>query len=152
MRFFPFIVLFFSSIVCSAFPVLDNYARYLAIYNGEIYEIKKMLYGYNSNHDSFMQISTLYKADQKLDERITELPRTWFYSPQKVQNVLNNCLRREGALGEETIQGERVKTCTFFNEASQTDYSIGMVPFGQVRFQLLWEQGVYLDFNLVNFH
>lgn len=151
MPYLVFIFIILSSLFSQAFPDLHNYARYLAHHQGQTYEIKRMLYEYNPDRDSFMQISTLYRGEQFLDEQITELPRSWFYNPKKIQNVLNNCVRREGALGEEMIQGEKVKVCTFFNEASQTDYSVGMVPFGQVHFQLLLSQGVYLEFRLTNF-
>lgn len=151
MPFLVFIIITLSSLYSQAFPELNNYARYLAYHQGQTYEIKKMLYEYNPDRDSFMQISTFYRNQKIFNEQITELPRSWFYNPKKIENVLNNCIRREGALGEEIIQGEKVKTCTFFNEASQTDYSVGMVPFGQVHFQELFSQGVYLEFRLTNF-
>ena len=69
-----------------------------------------------------------------------------------MQNVLNNCTRREGALGTWDLQGKEIPACTFFSEDSQMDYVIGMVPFGQLRFQYHLGKEEFLDFYLQDFY
>lgn len=134
----------------NAFPELFDYARYTAQFGNKKYEIKKMIFEHDSLRDTFVMTESLYEDNILQDERFLRLPKYWFYTPEKINNVIKNCTRREGALGRENIQGQEIQTCTFFNEESMMDYSIGNVPFGQVRFQYRFD-GVYLDFYLQNF-
>lgn len=135
-----------------SYPELNNYARYTATYAGKKYEMKRMLYAHNKELNTYSQVITIYENEKLLLEQTHELPYSWFYNPKKVQSVLDNCQRREGALGSETIDGNVIPTCTFFNESSQLDYSIGPVPFGQIRHQWRINSGAYLDFYLKSFH
>lgn len=139
------------SVKAFAFPAVGDYARYEARFRGEIMVMEKQLTSQNADQNTFTQVTRVLMKDEVLQEEIVEIASLWLYSREKVSNVLKNCLRREGAPGSIIIQGQNIKTCTFFNEESQLDYSIGMVPFGQVRFQVHLGGEEFLDFNLVKF-
>lgn len=135
-----------------AFPNEGNYARYLASFNGETYEYKKMLTHFNPQKNTFVQITKLSKGDEIIRESSNELAYMWFYNEAKVQNVLDTCVRREGALGDYVVQEQTIKSCAFYSEDSGLEYVIGMVPFGQLRFQIYLQNEDFLDFYLVNFY
>ncbi|MFM6928384.1 MAG: hypothetical protein ACKOX6_07960 [Bdellovibrio sp.] len=135
-----------------AFPEIGDYARYMATFRGDAYEIKRTLTEYYPETNSFRHIWKLSKNGVVVAEESTQLPYGWFYTPKKIENVLSSCVKREGVLGEIIIQNQKVPSCTFFNEESLLDYSVGMVPFGQIRFQLHLSGEYFLDFNLVSFH
>lgn len=135
-----------------AFPALGDYARYVASFRGDSYEVKRTLTEYYPESNSFRHVWKLSKNDILIKEESTQLPYGWFYTEKKIENVLSSCVRREGVLGNELIQNEMIPTCAFFNEESLLDYSVGMVPFGQVRFQLRLTGEDFLDFHLVSFH
>lgn len=133
------------------FPKEGNYVRFAAFHNGESYEYKRALISQDLENNTFVHIYTILKNDEVIIEMISELPYSWFYNESKIKSVLKNCHKREGALGEEIIENQKIATCTFYNEESLLDYSIGMVPFGQIRFQFYLGKGEFLDFHLVNF-
>lgn len=151
MKSLIFIMFCMFSLNAFAFPKEGDYARFLAFHKGDTYEYKKSIIEYYPDRHSYLVISKLSKNEETLYEIIIEQAHTWFYTEAKVQHVFESCVRREGALGDTFIQGVKVKTCTFHNEDSQLDYSIGMVPFGQIRFQEYLGHGEFLDFNLVDF-
>lgn len=146
------LMIFSLSALATSFPQVGNYARYIAHHQGKIYEMKKSLIDYDISSDSFLQVSKVSVDEEIMSESMNLLQSMWFYTPEKVNNVLKTCLRREGALGFTQISFQKVQTCTFYNEDAQLDYSIGMVPFGQVRFQEYLGQGQFLDFYLVDFN
>lgn len=135
-----------------SFPEVGNYARYEAQYKGQIFELKKMLIEYNENKDSFLLVTKLSQNEEVISEDYSELPRMWFYSREKVESVLKNCHRREGARENVLIHGQKIEACTFHNEDAQLDYTIGMVPYGQIRFQSYLGKGEFLDFYLKDFN
>lgn len=45
-----------------------------------------------------------------------------------------------------------IPSCTFFSEDSQMDYTIGMVPFGQLRCQYYLGRDEFLDFYLQDYY
>lgn len=134
-----------------AFPAVGDFARYEAQFRGEKVVMEKELLDFSSERKAYKQLTRLLVKGEVVQEQLLEIESLWFYTEVKVNNVLTNCLRREGALGQEEIEGNLVKVCTFYNEDAQLDYSIGMVPFGQVRFQLFVKGEEFLDFNLVKF-
>lgn len=150
MRFLPLLLIFFS-FNTFAFPAVGDFARYEAQFRGEKVVMEKELLDFSFERKAFMQLTRLIMKGEVIQEQLLEIESLWFYTEAKVNNVLKNCLRREGALGKVEIEGKVIKTCTFYNEDAQLDYSIGMVPFGQVRFQLFVTGEEFLDFNLVKF-
>lgn len=151
MKYFLTLTLIFTSIKAMAFPQEGDYARYFATYKGEVYEYKRHLIEYYPEKDAYLHISKLSLNETTINERVTILPKMFFYTEEKVQNVLKTCLRREGALETVVLNGDRIKACTFHNEDAQLDYTIGMVPFGQLRFQEYLGNGEFLDFYLVDY-
>jgi len=150
--FIIFLTLFSYQALALNFPEVGNYARYEAILHGKKYEMKKALIDYNSDQDSFTQASKMTTGDQVLEDSVYQIGRQWFYTPEKVESVLKNCLRREGAPEKIEISGVLISACTFHNMDAQLDYTIGMVPFGQLRFQLYLGRSEFLDFHLVEFN
>lgn len=140
------------SVKIFAFPVEGSYARYEAKLDGINYEYKKAILFHNKDDDTFVNIATVLKEGEIIIETSATLPRSWFYTENKVEDTLKNCNRRYGALGFEMIEGKKIQTCTFHHEESQLDYSIGNVPFGQVRFPFYLGDSKFLDFYLVNFN
>lgn len=151
MLFFLMLLGFYSSNI-HAFPQEGDHARYEARYQGKTYEMKKSIIGYYADKDSYLVASKVSLNGEILDESLNELSSSWLYTPSKIENVLKTCVRREGALETLKISGKSVQVCSFYNEDAQMDYSIGMVPFGQVRFQHYLGGGEFLDFYLVDFH
>ena len=135
-----------------SFPEVGNYARYEAHYQGQVFELKKTLIEHYQEKDTFLLVTKLSSEEEVISEDYSELPRMWFYSRSKVESVLANCHRREGARENVIIHGQKIEACTFYHEDSQLDYTIGMVPFGQIRFQSYLGRGEYLDFFLKDFY
>lgn len=152
MKYFYLACLFLFSAKVYAFPEEGNYVRFLATHNGKVFEYKKSLLEFHNETNSFTMIEKISTDEETIEERVTQLPFFWFYTEKKVQNVLNNCTRREGALGTWDLEGKEIPTCTFFSEDSQMDYVIGMVPFGQLRFQYHLGKEEFLDFYLQDFY
>lgn len=134
-----------------AFPQVGNYARYEAEYKGSIFELKKMLLDYDQERNTFFMVTKLSQDEETISEDYSELPYMWFYSNEKVENVLKTCIRREGAREIVIVSNQKIEACTFFNEDAQLDYTVGMVPFGQLRFQSYLGKGEFLDFYLKDF-
>lgn len=151
MKFLLALILIITSFNLWAFPEEGNFARYLATHKGNVYEYKRHLIEYYPDQDAYLHVSKLSLNEEIISERWTILSTTWFYTEAKVQNVLNTCMRREGALETVVLNGQRIKACTFHNEDAQLDYTIGMVPFGHLRFQEYLGNGEFLDFYLVDF-
>ena len=151
MKFLLSLSLIITSLNAWAFPKEGDFARYLATHKGEVYEYKRHLVEYYPDKDAYLHVIKLSLNETTISERWTILPKMWFYTEEKVQNVLNTCLRREGALETVILNEQRIKACTFHNEDAQLDYTIGMVPFGQLRFQEYLGNGEFLDFYLVDF-
>lgn len=152
MKYFYLSCLFLLSTNLYAFPEEGNYVRFLANHDGKVFEYKKSLFEFHAETNSFTMIEKISTDKEVISERVTVLPSFWFYTEKKVQSVLSNCTRREGALGTWIIQGKEIPTCTFFSEDSQMDYVIGMVPFGQLRFQYYLGKEEFLDFYLYDFY
>jgi hypothetical protein len=134
-----------------SFPALHDYVRHEADYQGEKVIMEKSLIDYDAESDVYLQLTRITFKGEIVSEQEHALQSLWFYNPAKIQNVLKDCTRREGARGHEIIQGKRIETCSFYHEDSQLTYSIGMVPFGQVRHQAYLGDGEFLDFYLVDF-
>ncbi len=146
-----------STILCSfsvfAFPAEGDYVRFLAKYKGKVFEYKKNIIDFHLDTNSFVVIEKITNEDDEvIQERTSQLPYYWFYTEKKIQNTLDNCTRREGALGDWNLQGKMIPSCTFFSEDSQMDYTIGMVPFGQLRFQYYLGRDEFLDFYLQDYY
>lgn len=151
MKFITFsLLLMFSSSVL-AFPAEGDYARYVATLNGSTYEYKQSLIEYYPDRNSYLQATKLTKDGEIILETENELTPTWLYTRSKVENIFKTCSRRGGVLWFSMVGGQKFDTCTFYNEDSQLDYSLGMVPFGMVRFQEYLGQWQFLDFHLVDF-
>jgi hypothetical protein len=150
MKYFLLLLILFPVLGWS-FPSLNDYVRHEADYRGEKVIMEKSLIDYNTDADASLQLTRITFKGEVISEQEHVLQTLWFYTPAKVQNVLKDCTGREGARGHEMIQGKRIETCSFYHEDSQLTYSIGMVPFGQVRHQVYLGDGEFLDFNLVEF-
>lgn len=79
------------------------------------------------------------------------LPKSFLFNADKMANLLKSCVRREGIIGSETVEGVTVKTCSFYNEDAMMTTKIGDVPFGDVRYQIYLRDEEFLDFNVVKF-
>jgi hypothetical protein len=150
MKTIAFLFLSLTSTAWS-FPALHDFVRFEADYKGETVTMEKSLVEHDADAKQFVQYTRYLFRGQVIDENRHVLPDFWFYTPEKVKNVLRDCVRREGALGSELIQGKKIETCSFYHEDSGLTYSIGMVPFGQVRHQVYLGDGEFLDFQLVDF-
>jgi hypothetical protein len=134
-----------------AFPALHDFVRFEAKYKNDIVIMERSLVEHQTENKSFVQYTRYLLRGNVFKESQHTIPEFWFYTPSKVKNVLRDCEQREGALGSEIIQGKRIETCSFYHEDSGLTYSIGMVPFGQVRHQVYLGDGEFLDFQLVEF-
>lgn len=141
----------FLSVKSFAYPAVGDFVRYESNFRGETMVMEKSLIEHSPEQNTFTQMTRFLFRGEVIQEEILEIASLWFYTEEKVQNVLKTCTRREGALGSSVINGKVIKTCTFYNEGAQLDYTIGSVPFGQVRFQMFLGGEEFLDFNLVKF-
>lgn len=151
MKFLLISFLLLCSSLSFSFPNEGDFVRYQAQQGSDTYEIKKGLIEYDPFTDSYLETYKLTLNEEILDEYVIAVQSWWLYNPTKVLDLLRTCVRREGALERMKIANSFVDVCTFHNESAQLDYSIGMVPFGQVRFQHYLGGSQFLDFYLVDF-
>jgi hypothetical protein len=143
--------LFIFSLSAWSFPKLGDFVRFEAEFQGDLYRLEKKVIDHNSSTDQFTVRTLVLVNNEIVQDQTHELPRSFLYTPEKVDNVFKTCVAREGALGDIKIEGRPLRVCEFYNEDSQMTYMIGKVPFGQVRFQIYLKDEDFLDFNLKRF-
>lgn len=150
MKFLLALTLLFPSFVL-AYPAIGDFVRYEAKYEGDIVAMERKVLSYDASEDKFeVRSLVIFHGDITRDETFM-LPKAFLFNAEKMANLLKTCWRREGIVGDETVEGVTFKTCSFYNEDSMMTSTIGDVPFGDVRYQLYLGDGEFLDFNLVKF-
>jgi hypothetical protein len=146
-----FFLILLVPVFARAYPGLGDFVAHEAFYEGSIVRIEKRILTHDQIHDVFtVHTKATFRGEILQDQRL-EIPRTFLYTPSKVSDVLKNCIRREGARGQVSVQSKTIEVCEFFHEDSQLTYMIGDVPFGQVRYQIYLEEEEFLDFFLKEF-
>lgn len=134
-----------------AYPEVGDFVRYEAQDQGKVVAIEKKVLSTSADNSS-LEVRTLIIFDQEIRRDETHVfPKEFLFNPEKLGRLLKSCLGRHGALGEELIQDQWIRTCSFFNEDALMTSTMGDVPFGEVRFQIYLGEGEFLDFNLVQF-
>ena len=134
-----------------AFPAVGDHVEFQARYRNRTFVFEKSVKSHDPKTDRFGVRVFLRSDDTILRDELLLLPRSFLYTPEKISHVLSTCVSREGALGRERIEGKTVEVCEFYHEDSQLTTILGMVPFGQVRFQEYLGEGDFLDFHLRRF-
>jgi hypothetical protein len=147
---FSFFILLTSSFVWS-YPESGDFVQYEASYEGSLVLMEKKVLSHDSENDSFKVRTLVTYKERIIQDQTVILPRSFLYTPEKIQHVIDTCLTREGAISDVRVQGKELKVCEFYNEDSQLTFMIGPVPFGQVRFQVYLQGDEFLDFNLKKF-
>ena len=150
MKFLLAFTILFPSLVL-AYPAVGDFVRYEAKYEGDIVAMERKVLSYDANEDKLeVRNLVIFHGEITRDETFM-LPKAFLFNAEKMANLLKTCIRREGVLGSESIEGKIIRTCSFYNEDSMMTSTIGDVPFGDVRYQLYLGDGEFLDFNLVKF-
>lgn len=144
-------ILHLSALFHLSFPSVGNWVHYEALYEGEPLIIEKTVLSHDADTDVFQIRSKIQYRNEVLKNETIAQPGTFLYTPKKVEQVLQNCVRREGAIGEVTLDDQVIPVCEFYNEDSQLSEMIGPVPFGLIRFQVYLEDETFLDFHLTRF-
>lgn len=139
------------SLNAHSFPRVGDYVRFEALFRGEKVMLEKELVEHYPEKNSYLQYTRITFRGEIIQEQTLEMDQLWFFTEEKIRNVLKNCTRREGALGKTEVQGQWIDTCIFHNEDAQLDSELGMVPFGQVRFQQFLGGEDFLDYYLISF-
>jgi len=134
-----------------AYPRQGDYVRFEAHYKDSMVQFEKEILSEDKEAEIFEVRSFFSYKGQILKEQIVSLPKAFLFTPEKIKNVLQTCVQREGALGEIILQNQKIKLCEYYNEDSQLTDMVGEVPFGQIRFQIYLEGETFLDFNLKEF-
>ena len=135
-----------------AYPEMGDFVRFEALYEGQVVTLEKKILSHDVEKNSYLVRNLMLYNNEIIQDQTFELPHSFLYNPTKVQNVLETCESREGALGDMMVEDKNVKVCEFYDENSQLTYMIGHVPFGQVRFQIYLKDEEFLDFHLKRFH
>lgn len=150
MKTLIFLLVLFPSLAL-AYPAVGDFVQFEAKHQGSSVITEKRILSHDVPSDSFeVHIFTTYQEVVIMDV-VRVLPRSFLYSPAKVENVLKTCVSREGMISQVLVDNKKLSVCEFWDEGSQLTYMIGPVPFGQVRFQEYLGDGVFLDFNLMKF-
>lgn len=131
---------------------MGDFVRYEALYEGQVITLEKKILTHDLERNTFIVRNLMLYKNEIIQDQLFEVPHSFLYSPAKVQNVLETCVSREGALGDMRVEDKNVKVCEFYDEGSQLTYMIGNVPFGQVRFQVYLKDEEFLDFHLKRFN
>lgn len=134
-----------------AFPAVGDHVEFAARFQSRSIVLEKSVKAHDPAGDRFGVRTLLRDGENVLRDELHWLPRSFLYTPEKIDRVLSTCVSREGALGRERIQGRQVEVCEFYHEDSQLTTILGRVPFGQVRFQEYLGNGEFLDFWLIRF-
>jgi hypothetical protein len=148
MKFLTLFILL-SPIMTWAFPSKSDYVKHIADYKGSPVVMERSVIGIDG--DAFTVHSLITYKSQIISEKTVTVPSSFLYSNAKVENVFKTCESREGAISYVSVMGKTIKACEFYHEDSGLTYMIGMVPFGQVKFQEYLGDGEFLDFNVVEF-
>ena len=139
------------SITTFSYPNKGDYVKFEAAFENDVILFEKKILSQDLENETFEVHSYFtYKGEIFREQRII-LPRTFLFTPEKIEHVLQTCVRREGALGEVIIQNKKIKVCEYYNEDSQLTEIVGRVPFGLLRFQIYLEGETFLDFHLKEF-
>ncbi len=147
---FLFLIGFSSSLW--AYPEMGDFVRFEALYEGQVVTLEKKVLSHDLEKNTYRVRNLMLYKNEIIQDQTFELPHSFLYTPAKVQNVLETCESREGAIGDMMVEDKNVKVCEFYDENSQLTYMIGQVPFGQVRFQIYLKDEDFLDFHLKRFH
>jgi hypothetical protein len=142
--------LLYSRITFS-YPDKGDYVKFEAAFENDVILFEKKILSQNLENETFEVHSYFTFKGQTFREQRLIFPRTFLFTPEKIEHVLQTCVRREGALGEVIIKNKKIKVCEYYNEDSQLTEIVGSVPFGQIRFQIYLEGETFLDFHLKEF-
>ena len=131
-----------------AYPSVGDRVRYEAPYQGAMVIQEKEILHQDPTGEVFgVHTITTYRGNV-VEEKWVDLPRSFLYTPDKISDVIRNCVRREGALSTMSVLGAPMKVCEFYHEDSQLSYILGPVPFALIRFQVYIGGEDFLDFHL----
>ena len=131
-----------------AYPAVGDRVRYEATYEGSpVIQEKEILHQDPSAEVFGVHTITTYRGNV-VEEKWVDLPKSFLYTPDKISDVIRNCVRREGALSTLSVLGAPMRVCEFYHEDSQLSYILGPVPFGLIRFQVYIGDEDFLDFHL----
>ena len=131
-----------------AYPAVGDRVRYEAPFQGDVVIQEKEIQHQDPTGAVFgVHTITTYRGNV-VDEKWVDLPRSFLYTPEKIEDVIRNCVRREGAISTMIVLGASMKVCEFYHEDSQLSYMLGPVPFGLIRFQVYIGDEDFLDFYL----
>jgi len=134
-----------------AFPANGDFAQYTAKYEGFPVVMEKRVLAHDGDSDQFVVRTLTTYRDRVLQDQTVTLPRSFLYSLDKIKDVIQHCVAREGAVQVVQVLGAKMEICEFYNEDSQLTNILGPVPFGQIRFQTYIGGEDFLDFNLSAF-
>ncbi|MBU6153904.1 MAG: hypothetical protein KGP28_06340 [Bdellovibrionales bacterium] len=133
-----------------AFPSVGDRVRYEAPYQGAVVIQEREIMHQDAAGEVFgVHTITTYRG-RVVEEKWVDLPKSFLYTPEKIEEVIRNCVKREGALSDLMVLGLRMRVCEFYHEDSQLTYILGPVPFGLIRFQVYLEDEEFLDFHLTD--
>jgi hypothetical protein len=131
-----------------AFPSVGDRVRYEAPYRDAMVIQEKEVLREDIQRQVFEVHTITTYLGNVVDEKWVELPGSFLYTPEKIADVIRNCVRREGALSDLMVLGSKMRVCEFYHEDSQLTYILGPVPFGLIRFQVYLGEEEFLDFHL----
>jgi hypothetical protein len=143
--------MFLSSGPSWSYPESGDFVQYEASYEGAQVLMEKKVLSHDLENDTFIVRTLVTYKERIIQDQTVILPRSFLYTPEKIQHVIDTCLSREGAISEVRVQGKELEVCEFYNDDYQLTSMIGSVPFGQVRFQVYLQGEEFLDFNLKKF-
>ncbi len=149
-----FLVVFFGFWVglpfAFSYPAVGDRVRYEAPFQGDVVIQEKEIQHQDPTGGVFgVHTITTFRGNV-VEEKWVDLPRSFLYTPEKIEDVIQNCVRREGAISNLIVLGARMQVCEFYHEDSQLSYLIGPVPFGLIRFQVYIGGEDFLDFHLTS--
>jgi hypothetical protein len=152
MKAWMFFGLFFGCMggvsAAMAYPAVGDRVRYEAPYQGAMVIMEKEITGQDEAGEVFSVLTKTTWRGHILEERRVDLPKSFLYTPDKIADVIRNCVRREGAISTLEVLGSPMTVCEFYNEDSQLSSIVGPVPFGLIRFQVYIGGEDFLDFHL----
>ena len=131
-----------------AYPAVGDRVRYEAVFGGALVVQEKEVARQDASGEVFGVHSVTTYRGNIVEEKWIELPRSFLYTPEKIADVIRDCVRREGALSRMNVLGVSMRVCEFYNEDSQLSSILGPVPFGLIRFQVYIGDEDFLDFYL----
>ncbi len=154
---FLFVLLALTSTSAHATPKVGDYAAYDMIFakGGSRYQIdfSQELLQFNPANNHYFRQETFTLPGLAPDVRQTWLPASDFLSDENISLILNNCSSSGGNLQNITVPAGSFQTCAMphHSEESAGTIWIANVPFGFVRLEATYENGVLQTILLQSF-